>query len=97
VIAQHKTKGHALAVSEGLDRDRAVDEAGNQLSVFGRRGARPFTLEEMRKLYLRDGVVWTVRDEPGTEPVEGKKVEVKESAPATQPAPVRRFPLPRRR
>ena len=25
----------------GLDRDRAVDEAGNQIGVFGRVGARP--------------------------------------------------------
>ena len=30
-----------------------MDEAGNQLSVFGRRGARPFTLEEQRRLYMR--------------------------------------------
>jgi hypothetical protein len=85
-------------VSEGLDRDRAVDEAGNQLSVFGRRGARPFTLEEQRRLYLRDGEVWTVSNEPGTEPVEGKKVEAAtQEAPATRPVPARRFPLPRRR
>ena len=31
----------ALAISKGIDRDRAVDESGNQLAVFGRRGARP--------------------------------------------------------
>ena len=29
-------------ISKGIDRDRAVDESGNQLAVFGRRGARPF-------------------------------------------------------
>ena len=51
-------------MSKGLDRDRAVDESGNQIAVFGRRGARPFTLEEMRRLYLRDGKVWTVTDTP---------------------------------
>ncbi len=28
--------GHALAISEGVDRDRAVDESGNQIAVFGR-------------------------------------------------------------
>ncbi|MFP6766604.1 MAG: hypothetical protein VB859_00450 [Planctomycetaceae bacterium] len=52
--------GHALSVSEGVDRDRAVDEAGNQLSVFGRVGARPLELQEQQKLYLRNGVPWTV-------------------------------------
>jgi hypothetical protein len=50
LIATFKTKGEALALSKGLDRDRAVDESGNQVSVFGRRGARPFTLEEMMRL-----------------------------------------------
>src|SRR5205823_3801026 len=43
LIATFKTKGEALGVSKPLDRDRAVDESGNQISVFGRRGARPFT------------------------------------------------------
>ena len=42
LIATFKTKGEALGISKGLDRDRAVDESGNQVSVFGRRGARPF-------------------------------------------------------
>src|SRR5207237_5667939 len=28
--------GHALSMSKGLDRDRAVDESGNQIAVFGR-------------------------------------------------------------
>jgi hypothetical protein len=47
-----------------LDRDRAVDESGNQLAVFDRLGARPFTLQEMQKLYLRDSKVYTVVDTP---------------------------------
>ena len=55
LIATYKTKGDAIALSKGLDRDRAVDESGNQLAVFGRRGARPFRLDEMQKLYLRNG------------------------------------------
>ncbi len=63
LIATFRTKGPALAVSKGLDRDRAVDESGNQLAVFGRRGARPFTLEEMQRLYLLDGRLRTVLDE----------------------------------
>jgi hypothetical protein len=57
--------GAALYISKGLDRDRAVDESGNQLGVFGRIGARPFNLEEQQKLYLRpDGTVWKVSDDP---------------------------------
>jgi hypothetical protein len=32
--------------------------------VFGRLGARPFNLDEQRKLYLRDGKVWKVSDDP---------------------------------
>jgi hypothetical protein len=56
--------GHALAIAKGLDRDRAVDECGNQIGVFGRVGARPFNLQEQQKLYLRDGRVWRVSDEP---------------------------------
>ncbi len=55
--------GHALAISEGVDRDRAVDESGNQIAVLGRVGARPLNLEEQHKMYLRpDGRVWTVVD-----------------------------------
>ncbi|HVF89186.1 MAG TPA: hypothetical protein VNH22_03905, partial [Blastocatellia bacterium] len=53
LIATHHTHGEALAVSEGLDRDRAADESGNQLAVFGRRGARPFNLDEMRRMYMK--------------------------------------------
>ena len=56
--------GHALAMAKGLDRDRAVDESGNQIGVFGRIGARPLNLAEQWKLYLRNGKVWTVTDEP---------------------------------
>jgi len=56
LIATFKTKGEALGISKPLDRDRAVDESGNQISVFGRRGARPFTFEEMlRMLRTNDG------------------------------------------
>jgi hypothetical protein len=64
LIATRRTDGPALAISKGVDRDRAVDESGNQLAVFGRRGARPFTLEEMQRLYLRDGRLYTVTDAP---------------------------------
>jgi hypothetical protein len=63
-IAGYRTRGPALAVSKGIDRDRAVDESGNQLAVFGRRGARPFNRQEMDRMYLRDGQVFTVTDDP---------------------------------
>ena len=53
LIATFPTHGHAIAVSRGLDRDRVVDETGGQTVVFGRRGARPFHLDEMEKFYLR--------------------------------------------
>jgi hypothetical protein len=65
LIASYHTHGPALAVSKGIDRDRAVDESGNQLAVFGRRGARPMNLAESQSLYMLDGKVFTVDDEPG--------------------------------
>jgi hypothetical protein len=72
LIATYPTEGPAISVSKGLDRDRAVDESGNQVAVFGRRGGRPFNLEEMRRLFLRDGKVWTVTDAPPGPPVNQK-------------------------
>lgn len=64
LIATYKTHGPALAVSKGLDRDRAVDESGNQVSVFGRLGARPFNLQEQRAFYLNEqGRLYKVSDE----------------------------------
>ncbi|HEY8835663.1 MAG TPA: hypothetical protein VIM09_08770 [Chthoniobacterales bacterium] len=53
LIATYPTHGEAIAVSRGLERDRVVDETGGQTVVFGRRGARPFHLDEMEKFYLR--------------------------------------------
>lgn len=56
--------GHFLSVSKGLDRDRAVDESGNQIGVFGRVGARPLNGDEQRKLYLHHQKPWFVSDDP---------------------------------
>jgi hypothetical protein len=67
LIATFKTKGEALAISKPLDRDRAVDESGNQVSVFGRRGARPFNYDEMLKMLRTNdgqGDWFRVRDNP---------------------------------
>ncbi|MFN2514115.1 MAG: LVIVD repeat-containing protein, partial [Pyrinomonadaceae bacterium] len=72
LIATFKTKGEALGVSKGLDRDRAADESGNQISVFGRRGARPFTFSELLRLLRTDdgkGDWFRVSDSPVLPPV----------------------------
>jgi hypothetical protein len=63
LVASYQTHGPAVALSRGLDRDRAVDETGHQVGVFGRRGARPLNLEEQQKLYLRRGKLFTASDE----------------------------------
>src|SRR5215831_11787663 len=63
LIATYRTKGDAITLSKGLDRDRAVDESGNQLAVFGRKRARPFRLEEMERLYMRNGKLYTVTND----------------------------------
>jgi hypothetical protein len=64
LIATYRTKGPALAVSKGIDRDRAVDESGNQLAVFNRRGSRPFNRQEAERMFLRDGRLYTVSNDP---------------------------------
>jgi hypothetical protein len=69
LIATYPTKKPALALSKPVDRDRAVDESGNQIAVFGRVGGRPFNLEEQRAFYIRDGKVYRVPDRPRTKPV----------------------------
>jgi hypothetical protein len=63
-LVAHRAVSGALGLSEGYRRDRAVDESGNQIAVFGRRGARPFNLDEMRRMYIRNGNVYTVTDDP---------------------------------
>ncbi|HEY0942899.1 MAG TPA: hypothetical protein VGE08_22635 [Steroidobacter sp.] len=64
LIAMYETSKPALSLSKGLERDRGVDETGNQVAVFGRRGSRPLNLQEMRKLFLDDnGQPWYVTDQ----------------------------------
>ena len=63
LVAWRRTASPALAVAKGLDRDRAVDETGGQIAVFGRIGSRPLNAAEVRKFFLNpDGSPWTVRD-----------------------------------
>jgi hypothetical protein len=64
LIATHHTHGPALMLSKGIDRDRAVDESGNQIAVFNRRGSRPFNREEAERLFLHNGQTYTVTDAP---------------------------------
>lgn len=72
LIATRHTHGPAVALSRGLDRDRAADESGQQVSIFNRLGSRPFNGEEMRRLYLRGGRLYTVRDDPPGPPKENR-------------------------
>jgi hypothetical protein len=68
LIASYPTKHPARALSKGLDRDRAVDETGHQIAVFGRIGSRPFNLGEQRTFYLdKDKELYQVSDEVGME------------------------------
>jgi hypothetical protein len=66
LIATYKLPlgGRALAISKGVDRDRAVDESGNQIGVFGRVGARPLDAAEQRKMYMHLDRIWKVSDDP---------------------------------
>jgi hypothetical protein len=65
LVATFKPKhGEIISVGKGLDRDRAVDESGHQIGVFGRVGARPLNLAEQQKMFLRNGRPWFVSDDP---------------------------------
>jgi hypothetical protein len=66
LIATYKIPrgGHALSIGRALDRDRAVDESGNQIGVFGRVGARPLNKEEQQRLYLHNRRLFRVSDNP---------------------------------
>jgi hypothetical protein len=65
LIAWAPTPSPALALSKGLDRDRAVDETGDQIAIFGRLGSRPFTRKEMEMFFLdKFGDQYRVSDKP---------------------------------
>jgi hypothetical protein len=88
LISWRKTRSPALSLSRPLERDRAVDETGHQMAVFGRIGSRPFTQAESQKLYMKDGEVWTVSDQVdpkatgvGSGRCEAKPEVVEEPAP----------------
>jgi hypothetical protein len=93
LIATYPTRSPAVAVSRGLDRDRIVDETGNQTVVFGRRGSRPFHLDEMEKFFKHeDGSLYQVEDMVTTDGQLASRNGVKQtptaqfqSPPATMP------------
>ena len=67
LIAWAHTPSPALALSKGLDRDRAVDETGGQMAIFGRLGSRPFTRPEMERFFTDQwGRPYRVSDEMDT-------------------------------
>ncbi|MEQ1689370.1 MAG: hypothetical protein ABL874_12425, partial [Sphingopyxis sp.] len=64
LIAWARTPTPAIAMSKGLDRDRAVDESGGQIAIFGRIGSRPFTRPEMERLFRNSGgLLYKVSDQ----------------------------------
>jgi hypothetical protein len=101
LIATYPTAGPALTLSKGMDRDRAVDESGNQVSVFGRLGARPFNRAEMERLFVRGGEIFTVSDtRPGKpkafvrpyEPIPGAASDIGPVVQPLAPEPERLLP-----
>lgn len=81
-VATWSGHGPVYAISKALDRDRAVDESGHQLAVFGRIGGRPMNLEERARFYERDGRPYQVNREPVSPPVRGS-----EASPRTPEGP----------
>jgi len=91
LIATYPTRGPAQAVSRGLDRDRVVDETGNQTVVFGRRGSRPFHLDEMEKFYRHEnGSLYQVEDVVA----QAGKLEARDGSDLAAPATFERPPEP---
>jgi hypothetical protein len=100
LIAWAQTPTPALALSKGLDRDRAVDETGNQIAVFGRLGSRPFHRDEMEKFFVDwKGQQYRVSDEAVKADFVGAPIEAKPPVQADQDkksAPPRRDVTSRR-
>jgi hypothetical protein len=81
LIAWSKTASPALALSKGLERDRAVDETGGQIAVFGRLGSRPFNRSEMEKLFINSlGNMYMVSDRVDLNAWRGPPLLLKQAA-----------------
>jgi len=88
LVAFARTSSPAIALSKGLDRDRAVDETGGQIAVFGRLGSRPFNREEMERLFItRSGIPWKVSDEVDMGSWVGREAAIPRRARADTPVP----------
>jgi hypothetical protein len=90
LIATYRTRGPAITLSKGMDRDRAVDESGNQVSVFGRLGSGPLSRADRDRLILRNGEPFRVsnaRPGPPSPWVPPPRAEAPApSGPVVQPA-----------
>jgi hypothetical protein len=86
IASHHFHIGEALTISEGVDRDRAIDENGNQLAVFGRRGARPLNFTELQRMYSIDGQLFRVPDIKDNDPKMNKDIRRFYGAPMQQNA-----------
>jgi hypothetical protein len=86
--------GCALAISKGVDRDRAVDESGNQIGVFGRVGARPLNADEQKRMYLHEGQPWYGSDDPFDREVYVLPYEPLPSGRREQDLPAARLRMP---
>lgn len=82
LVSWYSTRGPAKAISKALERDRAVDESGNQMTLFGFVGARPFNLREMQRFYLDENEeVFTVS--PLLEAPQARAEDPREEGPRT--------------
>jgi hypothetical protein len=71
-----------------------VDESGNQLSVFGRRGARPFNFAEMQRMYMINGSMFTVPEIKDGNIKENKDIRRFFGAPRQSDAAMENAPAP---
>jgi LVIVD repeat len=62
LIASVPTAGPALSIAEGYRRDRAVDEAGNQIGISNRLGAHPFNAKDLTRTLKVNNELITVEN-----------------------------------
>jgi hypothetical protein len=87
-VATWQGHGPVYAISKALDRDRAVDESGNQVAVFGRIGGRPMDLDERRRFYEKNGDAYRVNLNPTVPPIRNTEEEQADpEQPGIRPKP----------
>ena len=86
LVAKYPTVNRTLALSRPLERDRAVDETGNQVAVFGRLGSGPLRWADMKRMYLnQEGLPWYVSDKVDATPA-ARVTAAQKPNPAKRPA-----------